>query len=141
MSGSKIDILSLNETRLSHDIPDSEVELPGFSLVRCDRNRDGGGVLLAVNNRINFTKSLHDSDNKIEAVSVKIFLGTKTLVVSSIYRPPSADVSHHNNIIEYMEKVALSVSNMVFMGDFNLNVLNSGPDLRKVALNFKSVCH
>ena len=36
LSGSKNDILSLNETRLSHDIPDSEVELPGFSLVRCD---------------------------------------------------------------------------------------------------------
>ena len=133
LAGSKIDILSLNETRLSHDIPDSEVELPGFSLVRCDRNRDGGGVLLAINNRINFTKPLHDSNNKIEAVSVKIFLGTKTLVVSSIYRPPSADVSYHNNIIEYMEKVASSASDMVFMGDFNLNVLNSGPDLRKVA--------
>ena len=32
-----------------------------------------------------------------------------------------------------MEKVASSASDMVFMDDFNFDVLNSGPDLRKVA--------
>ena len=44
-----------------------------------------------------------------------------------------------------MEKVASSTSDMVFMGDFNLNVLNSGPDLRKVAqisdLLYLTICH
>ena len=39
MSTSKIDILSVNETKLDFTIDDSELYLPGFEIIRKDRNK------------------------------------------------------------------------------------------------------
>ena len=40
------DILSVNETLLDEHIIDSIVNVNGYSIVRNDRNRDGGGVAI-----------------------------------------------------------------------------------------------
>ncbi|VDP94243.1 unnamed protein product, partial [Echinostoma caproni] len=40
------DIIAITETWLTADIPDSELSLPGMSLLQCDRPTRGGGVLL-----------------------------------------------------------------------------------------------
>ena len=39
---------SLNKTRLCKNITDAEVAFLGYCILRSDRNRKGGGVLLAV---------------------------------------------------------------------------------------------
>ena len=47
LSGSKIDILSINEMKLDSTIDDSELYLPGIEIIRKDRKingRNGGGV-------------------------------------------------------------------------------------------------
>ena len=44
MQDKPFDILTLNETRLDNCISDSEVKIPGYDIVRRDRNRNGGGV-------------------------------------------------------------------------------------------------
>jgi len=39
--------LALSETRLTEDIEDNEVNVPGYSMVRCNaENRNTGGVVL-----------------------------------------------------------------------------------------------
>jgi len=43
MLDSPIDMLAINETRLDSSIPDNEVNISGYSIVRNDRNRSGGG--------------------------------------------------------------------------------------------------
>ena len=51
MSTFKIDILSINETRLDFTIDDSELYLAGFEIIRKDRKingRNGGGVCFYV---------------------------------------------------------------------------------------------
>ena len=47
ITSSDAHVVSFNETRLCPSISDSEVTIPGYSLIRSDRDRDGGGVLLA----------------------------------------------------------------------------------------------
>ena len=39
-----VDILPINETRLDDSVKDWEVCISGFDLIRCLRNRNGGGV-------------------------------------------------------------------------------------------------
>lgn len=51
-SASHPDIVCLVETWLSVDILDSEVFIPNYSVVRLDRNRHGGGVLVYVHSSI-----------------------------------------------------------------------------------------
>lgn len=48
-------ILALSETRLIGEIEDSEVNVPGYSIVRCDaENRNTGGVMLYIRDDIKY---------------------------------------------------------------------------------------
>ena len=49
MNTSKIDVLTINETKLDSTIENSEIYLPGFEIIRKDRTvngRNGGGVCI-----------------------------------------------------------------------------------------------
>ena len=48
-----IHILCLNETRLNSTILNVEIQISGYSLIRRDRDRNGGGVAIYVCNYIN----------------------------------------------------------------------------------------
>ena len=51
--------IALCETYLTNDILDAEVDIPGFSIVRCDRlDRIGGGVCIYVRESLLFEKCL-----------------------------------------------------------------------------------
>ena len=40
----KAAIIGITESKLDHTVSDLEVNLPGYDILRCDRNRNGGGV-------------------------------------------------------------------------------------------------
>ncbi len=48
MRDEPFDILTLNETRLDSTFLDCEVQIPGYDIVRSDRNRYGGGVAIYI---------------------------------------------------------------------------------------------
>ena len=48
MHDQPFDILTLNETRLDCSILDCEVQIPGYDIIRSDRNRYGGGVAIYI---------------------------------------------------------------------------------------------
>ena len=54
MSSQTLDILAINETRLDSTIPDKDISIIGYNVIRKDRNRHGGGVLLYVKETWNF---------------------------------------------------------------------------------------
>ena len=43
-NNTKAAIIGIIESKLDHAVPDLEVNLPGYDILRCDRNRNGGGV-------------------------------------------------------------------------------------------------
>ena len=47
-----IHICALNETRLDEEIDDCEIEIPCYSIIRKDRNRNGGGVAIYIHKDI-----------------------------------------------------------------------------------------
>ncbi len=49
---SKASVIGITETWLDGSVTDSEVEIPGYSLQRRDRNRNGGGVCVYINSNI-----------------------------------------------------------------------------------------
>ena len=40
----KAAIIGITESKVDNSISDSEVEIPGYCILRCDRKRNGGGV-------------------------------------------------------------------------------------------------
>ena len=69
-----IDILAINETKLDATIKDGEVHLPGYDVVRKDREsngRNGGGVCIYVRSNINFQLRADLSPNNLEYLTVE----------------------------------------------------------------------
>ena len=46
------DIFAINESKSDELISDNEISIPGYSLIRKDRNRAGGGVVLYIRENI-----------------------------------------------------------------------------------------
>ena len=77
-------------------------------------------VLFCVKDGMNIFRILDGSDFDIEAITTKMNLGNNVIVISSIYRPLSANVTYYQNIISYIDKVLSFGFDSVFLGDFNL---------------------
>ena len=56
MHDHELDVLGLNETRLSKDIRDSEVSVEGYDIYRHDRDTSGGGVAIYVKDTLPIEK-------------------------------------------------------------------------------------
>ena len=52
MQSKCFDILTVNETGLDKSVCDYEVEIPGYDIIRLDRNRNGGGVAMFIRKNI-----------------------------------------------------------------------------------------
>ncbi len=48
------DILCINETRLDNTINDNIIKIPGYDIIRRDRDRNGGGVAIYIRSTINY---------------------------------------------------------------------------------------
>lgn len=84
-------VLALSETRLIADIEDSEINVPGYSVVRCDaENRNTGGVMLYIRDNIRYEIVLNKkiiSNCWCIAVEIK---GGVHRVIAVVYHSPSA---------------------------------------------------
>ena len=68
----KIDILSISETWLDSHILDQLVSLHGFPLIRKDRNRKCGGVLVYVSDLLTVTHLSRLGHERIESLWVSM---------------------------------------------------------------------
>ena len=116
----KPDIIFGTETWLNEDIKDNEIIPDNYTVYRKDRNREGGGVLLAIRQDL---KSSEEPDLMTDCeliwASIKL-TGRKTLYLCAYYR---RDVSDENSLKEFrasLTKVA-SIRNaqLIIGGDMN----------------------
>lgn len=104
-----IDVACIQETQLSDK---RAYSLKGYSVERCDGPRDGvHGVAVVVRQGINYARqTVSDS---IQAIHLKIFLGTKTINLVNVYNPPT-------HILDklFLDGI-IGLPNLVLLGDFN----------------------
>ena len=114
----KAAIFAVTETWLDDSVKDGEISVDGYSVIRKDRNRHGGGVCLYIRNGLNF-----DVRNvpipSLECLFIDILLpNTKPISFGVCYRPPN-----DNHFISSFQSVldTLDHGNEIYvMGDFNL---------------------
>jgi hypothetical protein len=56
MLNNPLDILAINESKINESISDDEISVSGFHIIRKDRNRHGGGVLMYIRETIPFSE-------------------------------------------------------------------------------------
>jgi hypothetical protein len=117
-----IDILCLTETWLNETIKDNLVSIPGYNITRYDRGLNTfGEVAIYIHDNIPF-KLRNDliTFTKLEMIWIEIpYKVTESMLISCLYRPPSADVSYYDNIVDTFEKVSQLDKHFIGLGDLN----------------------
>ena len=82
---SKAAIIGITEAKFDHTIPDLEVNFLGYDILRCDRNRNGGGVACYIRKNLCFnTRAL--TCKEIENFIFDILLpNLKPITISVFY--------------------------------------------------------
>ena len=81
-------IIGLSESKLDETVSDDEILINGYTLLRSDRNRHGGGVACYVRTDLFFNKREIFS-RETENLFFDIFLPkTKPILIGILYRPP-----------------------------------------------------
>ena len=113
-------IIAITETWLDDTISDRELAIPGYHLLRRDRDRHGGGVAIFIWDNFPFTIIL--SHTSAELLVVEIQLRRSPVLCGIFYRPPSSDVSVLTSVESALEQLSPSKQDsLVLLGDFNID--------------------
>ena len=84
-------VLCLNETKLSNEINDEDLQIENYHTIfrkECDRN--GGGVAIYVNDTIELKKR-EDLQTEIESITVELAIPfVKPILITTVCRPPDS---------------------------------------------------
>ena len=121
------DVVVISETWLNPSVKDLDIALPGYNVYRVDRLKRGGGVAIyAKSNFITAVCSAISVPGQFELLALCITLGGSSLTIAGVYRPPSAAPEALINLYKYFS--SWSKSDVVILGDFNLDWLSSATD-------------
>ena len=120
----KVAIIGITESKLDESIFRSEIEIDNYDLLRCDRNRNGGGVACSIRSDISYMQK-NFFPNVTENIFFKILLPKTTpITVGIMYRPPS-----QTNFLEILnltfEKVDIDKKEIYILRDFNVNMYHN----------------
>ena len=127
MRDSKIDVLAINESKLDNTIKDREVYLPGYEIVRRDRQingRQGGGVGFYLRSNLNFKVCKELMTERLECLTVEINKPhSRPFLVSTWYRPPNSPPDLFDDFENLIGKIDGSNRELYLVGDMNTNLL------------------
>ena len=96
--------IAISESWLDESITEGEVSIEGYCMERVDRNRNGGGVCLYVNNKLAYTCINDITSSEEEMLCVNIYLPkSKPIILGVCYRPPKQS----NFIDKFEDKLAV----------------------------------
>ena len=139
-------ILGITESKLDSSVSDQEVNISGYSILRSDRNRYGGGVNCYVRADLCF-KRRNVFSNSIENVFFNLLIPKlKSLSIGIFYRPPNVN-TFLETFVNNLKLIDLKKTEVYFLGDFNINLLvndtfvlkeNQSLDFRNINCPLKS---
>ena len=129
-------ILGITESKLDSSVTNAEVNINGYSIIRNDRNRNGGGVACYIRNDLCFNiKNIFS--NSIEHVFFEIFIPkVKPIAIGIFYRPPNEN-DFLNIFSNEFQQIDSKTNEIYLLGDFNINLLQNGKFILKENQSYK----
>ena len=136
----KPDCICIVESWLSSDILDSELCIHGYDIIRRDRSRHGGGVLLFINSV--FTHNLvFTGSPELELAIVTVRLLSASLNNSPFYGPPDF---HTDNLLTALRTHIINpplLSDFIPLRDFNVKYLDTSHSLSSCICSHSFTTH
>ena len=113
------DVIMITETYLDNTITDGEILPPNYTIFRLDRNRHGGGVLIAVLDSFTSISCPQFGRSDIELLWIQLHVGSIPILFGVFYRPPGSSES----VLMELQCSLFSIpptSSICLCGDFNL---------------------
>ena len=134
-----LEILAINESKLDDSFTDGEISIPGYTIVRKDRNRHGGGVALYIRDNLSFTIRNDLVPVQLEMICVEINLPyNRSFLVSTWYRPPNANIDLFTEYSSFVEKCDYEDKHLIILGDMNCDYLKDPIEHHTRKLQFLS---
>ena len=105
MANSSFDILAINKSKIDDLIPDSEIYIFGYNIIRKDRNRNGGGVALYIRDTISLSERNDLIPDRLEMIFIEVNRPhSKSFLVSTWYRPPNSEMDLFDDCDLFLSK-------------------------------------
>lgn len=118
-------VMALSETRLVPEIEDSEMNVPGYDLVRCDsENRNTGGVVIYIRNNIKYEVIVREKiASNCWCVAIEMRDSMYKGVIVCVYHSPSASDGDFIRFIEDIVDLLVTKGQCIMLGDFNIDLM------------------
>ena len=113
------DVIGICETFLDDDVADNEICIEGYTIVKKNRNRHGGGVILYIKEGIQYTEITDLAGLDVEGVWANIQCDKQHLALGIMYRPPSSNNAYLKSMLDQIDNVFSYNENIILMGDLN----------------------
>ena len=119
-------VLCSNETKLSNEINDEDLQIENYhTIFRKDSDRHGGGVAIYVSDTIKLKKR-EDLLTEIKSITVELDIPfVKPILLTTVYRPPDSLVEIFDKLESHLSRIDNENKESIFDGDINCNLLNS----------------
>ena len=118
------DVFAVTESKLDCQILDSEIQIKGYTIVRRDRNRYGGGVLMYIKDKWTITNVCKDENLELLTADIKLLKSPK-INVGVVYRPPDSNAQWITDFEERIDDMSTAGTEQVTMGDLNIDEMKS----------------
>ena len=95
------DIFIIMESKLDSSFPDSQFHIPGYTLFRKNRNKNGGGLMCYINQDLPVEiATTYKFPTNLKVLSIEKTIGKRKILLVGIYRTPSYS---ENDILFHLE--------------------------------------
>lgn len=132
----KLDIFMLNETKLNESIPSKKCDHRLYNMLRCDRSRRGGGIVVFIKKSYDILKWF--KIKIFEGIYIKISVNSVYINIISVYKAPDLNSVQ---FLEEMENFLVGLNQneqILIIGDINIDLMKQSVDRNEI-FNFLRV--
>ena len=142
LSDSEIDVFDINESKIDNTVKDSEISIPGYNMIRRDRNRFGGGVVVYIREIHSFCERKDLNSDDLEMICIEICkTRSRPFLISAWYRPPNSEIKLFDFFEIFLSKCDAESKELLVIGDINCNMIKSPKDSSTNKLIFLSTLY
>ena len=128
MKDKPLDLIAINESKIDDTVLDREIHIIGYNMIRKDRNRNGGGVIIYLRDTISFSERNDLTSNSLEFICLEIKKPhNKSFLVCAWYRPPNSNTILFTDFEAFLSKCDLENYELLIMGDLNCDISKTPP--------------